>query len=81
MSTSITLKNIPGPVYQRIKQAAKRNHRSMNNEIIACLEQSLTPHPVDLETRIAEARRLRERYIGPPLKFEDIDSAIDRTRE
>ncbi|MEE4329612.1 MAG: Arc family DNA-binding protein, partial [Wenzhouxiangella sp.] len=39
MSTSITLKNIPDPIYQRIKQATKRHHRSMNNEIIACLEQ------------------------------------------
>lgn len=39
MSTSITLKNIPEPVYQRIKLAAKRHHRSMNSEIIACLEQ------------------------------------------
>jgi len=37
MSTSIALKNIPDPIYQRIKLAAKRHHRSTNNEIIACL--------------------------------------------
>jgi plasmid stability protein len=80
MGTSITLKNIPGPIYQRIKLAAQRNHRSMNNEIIACLEEILTPHPVDVEIRLADAQRLRDRYTGPVLTFEDIDVAIDRTR-
>jgi len=81
MSTSITLKNIPDPIYQRIKLAAKRHHRSMNNEIIACLEQALAPRPVDIETRLNEARRLRERFAGAALKLDDIAGAIDRTRE
>ena len=81
MSTSITLKNIPEPIYQRIKLAAKRHHRSMNNEIIACLEQVLVPRPVDLETRLGRARRLRDQFVGPALKLEDIASAIDRDRE
>jgi len=81
MSTSITLKNIPDPIYQRIKLAAKRHHRSMNNEIIACLEQVLAPRPVDIESRLDEARRLREQFTGTPLKIEDIASAIDRARE
>ncbi|MFU8815611.1 MAG: FitA-like ribbon-helix-helix domain-containing protein [Pseudomonadales bacterium] len=81
MSTSITLKNIPDPIYQRIKLAAKRHHRSMNNEIIACLEQALAPRPVDIESRLGEARRLREQFTGPVLKIEDIASAIDRGRE
>ena len=81
MSTSITLKNIPDPIYQRIKLAAKRHHRSMNNEIIACLEQALAPQPVDIETRLDRARRLRTQFSGPDLKVEDITSAIDRDRE
>lgn len=81
MSTSITLKNIPEPIYQRIKLAAKRHHRSMNNEIIACLEQTLAPRPVDIQARLEEARRLRERFAGPELKLEDIAGAIERERE
>lgn len=81
MSTSITLKNIPDPIYQRIKQAAKRHHRSMNNEIIACLEQALAPRPVDIEARLGQAQRLRERYAGPPLELQDISRAIERDRE
>lgn len=81
MSTSITLKNIPDPIYQRIKLAAKRHHRSMNNEIIACLEQALAPQPVDIETRLDRARRLRERFTGTALRLEDITGAIERERE
>lgn len=81
MSTSITLKNIPDPIYQRIKLAAKRHHRSMNNEIIACLEQVLAPQPVDIEARLEQARRLRDRYAGPALELQDISSAIERDRE
>jgi len=81
MGTSITLKNIPDPIYQRIKQAAKRNHRSMNNEIIACLEQALAPRPVDIEARLDQARRLRERFTGPALEVQGISRAIARDRE
>lgn len=81
MTTSITLKNIPEPIYQRIKQAAKRNHRSMNNEIIACLEQALAPRPVDVAARLDQARRLRARFTGPELKLDDLMDAINRGRE
>lgn len=81
MSASITLKNIPAPIYERIKLAAKRHHRSMNNEIIACLEQVLAPQPFDTELRLEHARRLREQFAGPGLKLEDIAGAIERDRE
>ena len=81
MSTSITLKNIPEPIYQRLKLAAKRHHRSMNSEIIACVEQALAPTPVDIQARLEEARRLRERFVGAPLTHADIAGAIDRDRE
>ena len=80
MSTSITLKNIPEPIYRRLKLAAKRHHRSMNSEIIACVEQALAPQPVDIQARLEEARRLRARFAGPTLTLEDIAEAIDRER-
>lgn len=80
MSTSITLKNIPEPLYRRIRMAADRHHRSLNSEIIAQLEQALAPHPVDVEESLREARRLRNRYTGEPLTLDDIEAAIDRGR-
>lgn len=81
MCTSITLKNIPEPIYQRIKLAAKRHHRSLNSEIIACLEQALAPRAIDVDEQLERARRLRESYAGPPLTTEAIEAAIDRGRE
>jgi plasmid stability protein len=80
MSTSITLKNIPEPLYRRIRIAADRHHRSLNSEILARLEQALAPHPVDVEESLQHARRLRERYTGPPLTIDDIQAAIDQGR-
>jgi antitoxin FitA len=38
---SITLKNIPDPVYERLKAGAGRNRRNTNAEVIARLERSL----------------------------------------
>ena len=81
MGTSITLKNIPEPIYWRIKLAAKRHHRSLNSEIIACLEQVLAPRAIDVEAHLERARRLRESWSGPPLTIEDIEAAIDWGRE
>jgi len=80
MSTSLTLKSIPEPIYRRVKLAAARNHRSMNSEIIACLEQALAPHLIDPEASLEAARRLRARFQGPELGIEDLTVAIARER-
>lgn len=80
MSTSLTLKGIPEPIYRRVKQAAERNHRSMNSEIIACLEQALAPREVDPAASLDAARRLRATYRGPELRIEDLIDGIARER-
>jgi len=57
---AITVKNIPFELYERVKQHAKANHRSINNELIAIIEQSVLPQPLDMEAWLAKARQLRE---------------------
>ena len=57
---AITVKNIPIELYERVKQHAKANHRSINNELIAIIEQSVLPQPLDMEAWLAKARQLRE---------------------
>jgi plasmid stability protein len=37
---AITIKNIPNELYESLKNAANAHHRSINNEIIACLEKA-----------------------------------------
>jgi len=44
MPTTLTLKNIPDEVYDRLKHSAEMNRRSMNSEAIVCLEAALLPN-------------------------------------
>jgi plasmid stability protein len=39
---TLTLKNIPDHLHQRLKAQAKRHKRSLNQEAILCLEQTLS---------------------------------------
>ena len=59
MPTTITLKNIPDALYERLKEVAEIHHRSLNMEVIACLEQALLPTRLSANERIARARNLR----------------------
>ena len=43
MPTTLTLKNIPDEVYQRLKASAESHRRSLNSEAIVCLESVLIP--------------------------------------
>lgn len=38
---TITLKNVPREIHFNIKKRAEKNHRSINGEIIYCLERLL----------------------------------------
>ena len=43
MPTTLTLKNIPDDVYDRLKASAEAHRRSLNSEAIVCLESVLLP--------------------------------------
>lgn len=57
---AITLKNVPSELYDRVKQKAKANHRSINNELISIIEQSVMPQQIDVNAWLEKARQLRE---------------------
>ncbi len=72
MPVTLTLKNIPDAVYDKLKMAAQTHRRSMNNEAIVCLEAVLlTASPTE---RLARACELRASL--PKEKFQacDIDA-------
>ena len=56
---AITVKNIKHELYEQLKVAAQAHHRSINNEIISCLERALLPTPILPADRIQKARDLR----------------------
>lgn len=71
MPTTLTLKNIPDDVYERLKLAAGLHRRSLNSEAIVCLEAVLAPAKMAAGERLARARTLRA---GLGVKFRPRDS-------
>ena len=58
---TITLKNVPDELYERLKRSAAENRRSMNNEAITCLEKMLRIPSVDPKAFLSEVRAMRQR--------------------
>ena len=78
--TTVTLKNIPDEIYQSLKAAATAHHRSMNSEIIACLEQVLLPTRIGTDERLHRAKQLRNSLSNQQFLAEDIADAIQQGR-
>ena len=74
---ALTLKNIPEDLYIRLKAAAQAHHRSMNSEILYCVERTLGTHKIDVLKQVAVARTLRAKTLHHPLTDEALSLAID----
>lgn len=57
---TITLKNVPRPVHIEIKRRAERNHRSINNEIITCLESILGLRADEADELLAKIEKVQK---------------------
>lgn len=77
---AITVKNIKHELYEQLKMAAQAHHRSINNEIISCLERTLLSTPILPETRIQKARDLRATIGLGKIAAKDIAQAIKSGR-
>jgi len=75
MPTTLTLKNIPEAVYDRLKLAAQMHRRSLNSEAIVCLESVLLPTKMMPSERVARARELRAALPSAKFRARDIDTA------
>jgi antitoxin FitA len=78
---TITLKNIPNSLFERLKALAKIRHRSLNSEIIYCLEKSASIVQEDPQVLRKELEEFRSRVrkkgqLGP----EEIEKAINSGR-
>jgi plasmid stability protein len=77
---TITIKDIPDDLYAALKQSATANHRSINREVIFCIEQAVRSRRPSVEEIIAEARRIQAE-IGPlPINEEILDEAKELGR-
>ena len=56
---AFTLKNIPDSLYTQLKTAANAHRRSLNSEILYCVERTLGTHKINVAEHIEMARKLR----------------------
>lgn len=64
---TLTVKNIPTELYERLKASAAEHRRSLNSEILVCLERALFSERLDPATQLARADALRERAALTPV--------------
>lgn len=74
MPTTLTLKNIPDEVYERLRAAAAEHRRSLNSEAIVRLEASLIPGRIAVSERLARARALRRSLPTRTVRVRDLDA-------
>ena len=74
MST-ITLKNIPPDLYELLKQSAAANHRSINSEVITCIEREVRGRRVNPEDLLVRARQLRHKTRNHPIRDREFKAA------
>lgn len=77
---TLTLKQVPDELYQRLKDRATAHRRSLNNEAIFCLEQVLQPQPLDVDDWLTKARTLRRRAAKVYLTDEALLQAKEDSR-
>lgn len=70
----LALRGIPADVHQALREAAQRNHRSLNGEILRRLEVSVHPMAEDVDALLA---RIGER--GGRSRLGSLDDAALRT--
>lgn len=72
---TVTVKNIPDELYERLKTVAKINRRSINSEIIVCIENAVTSRRIDPDEVLENARRLRQLTADHRISDEEFNQA------
>ncbi|NOX10029.1 MAG: Arc family DNA-binding protein [Gammaproteobacteria bacterium] len=70
---AITLKNIPDSLYAQLKTAASVHHRSLNSEILYCVERTLGTHQINASEHIEMARKLRAKTVRHNLTDQELN--------
>jgi len=77
---AITLKNIPDTLYSQLKEAAQTHHRSLNSEILYCVERTLGTHKIDVFEQLTMARTLREKTAANPITNDELTAVKNKGR-
>ena len=73
---TLTIKNVPEPLVVLLKGQAALHRRSLNHEVIACLEAVPQATPLDAESLLARIRAVRRK----PSRFRLTDLSLTRLK-
>lgn len=77
---TLNIENIPEELYEKLKASATAHRRSINGELIYCLETVLMPRKSTAVDRIHRARALRPDIQTGAVSASEILDAIDQGR-
>lgn len=77
---ALTIKNIPDTLYEQLKSAADLHRRSINSEVLVCLEKVLVAKKSNPNDRLRRIEQLRVSIKPNIITAEDIDQAIENGR-
>ncbi len=61
MGKDLSVKNVPDEIVERLREQAKRNHRSLQGELMAILEQSAEPRKLTVAEALERIKALNFR--------------------
>ena len=71
---TITLKNIPEDLYEQLKIQAALNHRSINSEVIVCIEKGVQKRVHATDSILLQARQVREKSKQYLIRDQELDT-------
>ena len=77
---TVTVKNIPDELYERLKSIAEINQRSINSEIITCIENTVISRRINLNEVLENARHLRQLTAGHLISDVEFNQSKEKGR-
>lgn len=77
---TLTIRNLPDELHQRIKERAKKNRRSLNQEVIAELCEIGETEGTAMQNLLSEGEAFYG-YLKRPLSDDEIREAIEAGRD
>jgi len=74
---TLTLHDLPDDLYDQLRRRAERHGRSLDDEIVACLQQMLQ---TNREDRLNRIRSFRTSLTMRPLTEDEVDASIHEGR-
>ncbi len=77
---ALTIKNIPESLFEQLKSAAEQHRRSINSEVLICIEQALIAKKSDPSERLKRIEQLRGSIKSSNIRIVDINHSIENGR-